>query len=267
MGPLQPALSELLLSHRSIRKYTDREVPQDLLERAIEEAVAGGSTYGNLNAFSFVVTRDAEQKKKLRGFHNQSMLTDCSVVVTICADWFRTREWLKSHSAKDNFDNFLGYHVAVVDAVIMAQNLVLGLESRGLGVCYLGTTLEVMKQISDLLELPETCLPVTTLVIGYPAENPPKRDRLPTKAYIHNEVYHKPDPQEIAEMYASREVSGWNRYMGQPELRAKIEKNGIKGLAEYYTSDFKYPEQDFLKFGKDIWKLLREKSFNAGASD
>jgi hypothetical protein len=52
----------------------------------------------------------------------QDMVLEAPLVVTFCADWFRTREWLRRRGARDNFNNFLGYHVAAVDAVIVAQS-------------------------------------------------------------------------------------------------------------------------------------------------
>ncbi|ORY32471.1 putative oxidoreductase [Rhizoclosmatium globosum] len=258
------SLSSLFLSHRSIRSYTDQEVPPELIRTAIEESIAGASSSGNLNSFSLIVTRDPESKKRLRELHeDQDMVTECSVVITVCADWFRVREWLKSQNAKDNFDNFFGYHVAVVDAVIVAQNLALALESRGLGICYLGTTLNNMETISEHLQLPDTVIPITTLTVGYPAENPSKRDRLPTKAYIHEEVYRKPDAEELSEVYASREKKGWERYNAHPELKKIIDENGIKNLAEFYTSDFKYPESMTLRDGRMIFDFLEKKNFTA----
>ncbi|MEL4402950.1 nitroreductase family protein, partial [Shewanella algae] len=87
------------------------------------------------------------------------------MIVTFCADWFRTREWLKLRGARDNFDNLIGYHVAAFDAIIVAQNVCLGFEAHGLGICYMGTTLHSMEKIADFLDLPDTCVPVTTIVV------------------------------------------------------------------------------------------------------
>jgi len=106
------------------------------------------------------------------------MVLEAPLVVTFCADWFRTREWLRQRDAADNFANFMGFHVAAYDAMIVAQNACLGFEDAGLGICYMGTTLFELRAISEFLGLPETCVPVTTIVVGYPNEDPPKRDRL-----------------------------------------------------------------------------------------
>ena len=60
--------------------------------------------------------------------------------------------------------------MAAFDAIILAQNVCLGFEPHGLGICYMGTTLHSMRAIADFLELPDTCLPVTTIVVGHPDE-------------------------------------------------------------------------------------------------
>lgn len=189
------------------------------------------------------------------------MVLEAPLIVTFCADWFRTREWLKLRGARDNFDNLIGYHVAAFDAIIVAQNVCLGFEAHGLGICYMGTTLHSMEKIADFLDLPDTCVPVTTIVVGYPAEDPKKRDRLPISCFIHDEVYHRPTNVEIEEIYREREVKGWERYMAHPEIKKRIEEMGIDSLAQYYTSKAKYDPDEFRIDSENLRKFLEAKHF------
>lgn len=255
-------LSELLNQHRSIRAFTAAPIDPAVIEQVAVEAVAGGSSSGNLNSVSIVLTRDAERKKRLYELHfEQDMVLQAPLVVTLCADWWRTRAWLKARGARDNFNNLIGYHVAAFDAIILAQNMALGFEARGLGICYMGTTLHSMRGIADFLELPETCLPVTSLVVGHPAEDPPKRDRLPVQALLHDEVYRRPDGPALDAIYAERERKGWDRYMSIPSLRALIEEHGIRSLAEFYTSKVKYDPDEFRTDSLALQQLLHDKGF------
>ena len=189
------------------------------------------------------------------------MVLEAPLVVTFCADWFRTREWLRRRDARDNFDNFIGYNVAAFDAMIVAQNAVLGFQAHGLGICYMGTTLFSMGEIADFLELPDTCLPVTTIVVGYPAEDPAKRDRLPTSALIHDEVYHVPSDEELDKTYAQREMRGWERYMANPELKRLAEERGITTLAQFYTSEIKYDPDAFRELSDQLLRVLESRHF------
>ena len=260
--PSTTGLSALLSGHRSIRSYKPDPIDPALVQEVSGEAIAGASSSGNLNSISIVLTRDPERKRKLYDLHfEQEMVLEAPLVVTFCADWFRTREWLRRRGARDNFNNLIGYHVAAFDAMIVAQNVCLGFEARGLGICYMGTTLHSMGEIAALLDLPDTCLPVTTIVVGYPNEDPPKRDRLPLDAFLHDETYRRPTDTELDAIYQQREVRGWARYMAYPELKAKIEALGITSLAQFYTSTAKYDPDEFRVDSAKLRALLESKHF------
>ena len=80
-------------TRRSIRKYSDKEVSEELLNRLLTEA-ARTQTMGNMQLYSVVVTRSDEMKAKLAPAHfNQPMVTQAPVVLTICADFNRASTW------------------------------------------------------------------------------------------------------------------------------------------------------------------------------
>jgi len=255
-------VSRLLNDHRSIRNYRTDAIDPALIEQVCGDALAGSSSSGNLNCVSIVLTRDPARKERLFELHyGQPMVRQAPLVVTFCADWYRTRRWLARRGARDNFDNLIGYHVAVIDAIILAQNVCLGFQAHGLGICYMGTTLHAMGAIAEFLELPDTCLPLTTIVVGYPDEEPVKRDRLPLAALMHDEKYRRPSDAELDATYRQREVRGWERYMAYPELRAEIERLGITSLAQFYTSEAKYDPDTFRADSAALRALLEAKHF------
>jgi hypothetical protein len=118
-----------------------------------------------------------------------------------------------------------------------------------------------MGEIADFLELPDTCVPVTTIVAGWPNEDPPKRDRLPLSAFLHDETYRRPDAAALEAIYAEREVRGWARYMAVPELKARVEALGITSLAQFYTSKAKYDPDVFRDDSAKLRALLEAKHF------
>jgi hypothetical protein len=215
-----------------------------------------------------VLSRDAQRRRRLYELHfEQGFVLQAPLVVTFCADWYRTRQWLARRHARDNFDNLIGFLVGAFDAMILAQNTCLGFEAAGLGICYMGTTLHAVADIADFLELPETCVPVTTITVGWPAEDPPKRDRLPLDGLVHDERYQRPDGNRLDAIFAEREVRGWNRYMSVPALRARIERHGIRSLAEFYTSDQKYFKPAFDRDSRRYRDALVRRGFLAGLDD
>jgi len=268
-GSFAHNFSCLLSSHRSIRRFKPDPLDQGLVEEVLQQAIAGSSSSGNLNTYSVVLTRDQTRKVRLCEMHfGQPMIREAPLLITFCADTYRTRRWLKLRGARDNFNNFEGFLVAAFDAIILAQTAALGFESRGLGICYLGTTLDSCDRIADFLSLPETCFPVTSLVVGVPDEDPAKRDRLPLRAYLHEEQYHHLSDDELLGLYADREVSGWNRYRSLgDEMAAEMERLGITSLAQFYTSELKYSPERMLESSRRLRDLLAAKRFDERAAD
>jgi nitroreductase len=256
-------LTALLLSHRSIRQFADRPVDSAQIDHILVDALQGSSSSGNLNLVSVIKTMDTERKAHLYKLHgDQLMVLQAPLVLTFCADSFRTRQWLTQRGARLNFGNFHSWHVAAFDAIILAQTTALLLEDAGMGICYMGTTLNSMGEIADYLECPDHCLPVTSMVVGWPAEAPSQRDRLPGTAWIHNERYQRPSANDIDMAFKDREVKGWNRYraMGE-EVVQKMDALGITSLAQFYTSDMKYAPKEFEENSEKLKALLQTKGF------
>ena len=93
-------LPTLLRRHRSIRRYQPTPIEPSVIEEVCSDAIAGGSSSGNLNSISIVLTRDAERKRRLYELHaEQPMVLEAPLVMTFCADWHRTRTWLRQRGA------------------------------------------------------------------------------------------------------------------------------------------------------------------------
>jgi len=257
------AFSRLMQAHRSIRRYRSTPLDSYFVDAVLAEAWSGTSSSGNLNMVSVVKTSDPERKARLHAMHlHQPMVLQAPLVLTFCADSHRTRQWLAQREARPGFADFYSWHVAAFDAMLLSQSVALALESHGLGICYMGTTIHAMRQIADFLELPENCLPVTSLVVGWPDEAPAQRDRLPPAAWIHQERYQRPTPASIDTHFAERERRGRERYLSMgPEMVAAWQQHGIASLAQYYTSKIKYDPDGFAEDSAALEALLRERGF------
>ncbi|HNW71011.1 MAG TPA: nitroreductase family protein, partial [Bacteroidales bacterium] len=151
-----------IFEHRSIRKYKNEPVSDELLKQLLE-AGSRASTTGNMQVYSIIVTRDEERKKKLWEFHfKQNMVLQAPVLLTFCADFHRFSQWCLQRKAEPGYDNFLSFMTAAIDALLAAQNVALAAEANGLGICYLGTTTYNADKIIEFLECPEGVVPVTT---------------------------------------------------------------------------------------------------------
>jgi nitroreductase len=255
-------VSRLLTRHRSIRRYRPDPIPRELIDQVCSDAFAGAASSGNLNSVSLVLTRDPERRRQLHELHaRQPMILQAPLLITFVADCYRTRRWLARGQARDNFNNLLGYHIALCDTMIVAQNVCLGFEAHGLGVCYMGSTLSAMSDIADLLGLPDTCVPVATIVAGYPDENPDKRDRLPMSALVHDEHYRCLSDEQVDTTYAERERHTWERYTSTPAGRERLEQHGIRSMAQLYSSSLKYDPEVSKHDSQRMRAFLETKSF------
>lgn len=253
-------LHDVIHGHRSIREYEDREVSQELLEQILDAGIRASSS-GNMQPYSIIVTRDKELKNKLYTAHmEQSMVVDAPVLLTFCADFNRMRKWLMLQDAPVHFDNFMSFMIGAVDACLAAQNCALAAENAGLGICYMGSTLANCDQIGELLNLPPNVVPIVGYSLGYPAEAPALRDRLPKHGLVHYEQYQDYSDEEIQDIYAERNEKGWQRYMDIPRLKEMTERLGLKNLAQIYTVA-KYTKESHLEFSQTVLNYLEKQNF------
>lgn len=243
-----------ILTRRTIRKYADRAVSEELLNRLLTEA-ARTQTMGNLQLYSVVVTRDAAMKERLAPAHfNQPMVKEAPVVLTICADFNRTSVWARNRKAEPGYDNFLSFINAATDALLYTQTLCNLMDEEGLGYCYLGTTVYMPQMIIDTLQLPQLTMPVATLTVGWPAEEPPLSDRLPLASFVHSETYRDYTPEAIDTYYHEKEEL--------PENRHFCEINQKETLAQIFT-DIRYTRKDNEAMSEGLLQALRHQGFIA----
>lgn len=239
-------------NRRTIRKYTEQDIPSTLLDSLLDEAFRA-STMGNMQLYSVVVTRDIEMKKKLAPAHfNQPMVTLAPVVLTFCADFNRFSLWCRQRKAEPGYSNFISFLNAATDALLVTQNFCTLAEEEGLGICYLGTTIYDPEQIIRILELPELVVPMATITVGYPDEHPAQPDRLPLRGIVHEETYKNYTPEMIDDIYAYKE--------SLPENRHFVEINHTETLAQIFT-DIRYKKSDNESMSENLLKVIRKQGF------
>lgn len=184
---------EALMHHRSIRKYTDKKVPDDLIETVVK---AGQQAPFTGQMYSVIVCKDEEKKKEVAQYFN--LVDKAPVFMLFCADFRRLEKFIAAKGRKNQMEEIALLMFGVQDVAYMAQNLVTAAESLGLGTCFLGGAIWV-EELADLFELPERVVPIVGMVLGWPAEDPPVRPRIPTKYVLHAETYHDLTDKDVEE--------------------------------------------------------------------
>lgn len=244
---------EKMKERRTIRRYTGRDLPDELLYELLEVAARASNT-GNMQLYSVVITRDRSQKERLAPAHfNQSMVTGAPVVLTFCADVNRFVKWASCRKADAGFDNFQTFMAAVIDSMLFAQTFCVAAEAKGLGICYLGTTTYNAAPVIEALSLPRLVVPVTTVTAGYPAEPLPEQpERLPLAAVVHQERYTDYTASAIDALYRDKEAAEANRRF--------VEENGKETLAQVFT-DVRYNRKNNEFFSEEFMKILKLQGF------
>jgi nitroreductase len=245
-------ISETFLNRRTIRKYKSDAIDDELLKSLLTMGCRT-STTGNMQVYSIIVTKDEEIKQKLAPVHfNQKMITGAPVVLTFCADFNRFNKWCKLRNAEPGYDNFLSFVTAAIDALLVAQTVCIAAESKGLGICYLGTTTYNAHKIIEILNLPAGVVPVTTVTLGWPDEEPGQVDRLPLRAVIHEDIYKDYTDEAIHEYYKEKEE--------RDDSKKFVSENSKQTLAQVFT-DIRYKKADNVYFSGIFLQVLKDQGF------
>ena len=171
----------LVQKRRSIRRYENKPVEPEKVERLIEAALRAPSSRG-FNPWEFVVVADGVLLEKLSKAkpHGASFLKDASLGIVVCVDPEKCDVWIE-------------------DASIASIYIHLAAESMELGSCWIQIRKRMHDQtktadqyIRELLNVPENLNVESIIAIGYPAEmkSPHSKEDLQYDK-VHYNVYGK----------------------------------------------------------------------------
>jgi nitroreductase len=198
---------ETMLSHKSIRRYTD-ETPSD---EVIETVVRAGQQAPFASQFySLLLSRKRERHP-----------FKAPIMFTICVDSHKFELIMAERKWKQVTNDLSLLVFGFQDAALMAENMVIAARSLGLGSCFIGNAPYRAEKIAEDYNLPQRVFPLVQLVMGYPAEDPPPRPRYPLDFTLFEDEYPEFDNTTIRK--AMKEMD--EGYLNQDyyrKLKAKI---------------------------------------------
>ncbi len=210
---------DTMLSHRTVRAYSDRPLPAGLVELLAAVAQSAPSS-SNVQACSIVAVEDHDRKSRLsKVAAGQKHVASAPLLLVFVADLSRLRAVANAIGAPaealDYIETFL---VAAIDATLTAQNVTTAAESLGLGCCYIGALRNDPEAVARELALPPGAFAVFGMTIGYPDpdEATGVKPRLPQSVILHRERYRAADPQAF-DIYDER-ILAFRREQGMSEL-------------------------------------------------
>ncbi len=204
-------LETLIKSRRSIRKWQDKAVPEELLLKAIELATWAPNGGNQQNWRFYVITSRATVQKIADAVQSTA---------NVMASWPEAEKLGSAARIRDNAAFFRSAPAAVavvasryqsiVDQILEAREKVdktasrmrtlrnsadskiqsvssaiayflLILHQMGLGACWMTGPIQAKEEIEKILKVPAGMDVCTFIPIGYPAENPAPKERKPVK--------------------------------------------------------------------------------------
>ena len=241
---MNPVLDRMA-NHRSIRRFADEPLDDGLVKRVVR-AAQQAATSSHVQAYSLLRVRDAAARARLVELcGDQPMVADAPAFFVVCGDAHRHR-LVCERAGRPFVANLETFLLAVIDASLFAQNLALGFESEGMGICYVGGLRNRLPDVDRLLRLPPDVFPLFGLCVGKPAQEPQVRARLPLDAVLFEDGYPEDDAlleslapldAAMAEEYAARGKAGYDWSGGiarkfarawRDDLRAYYEAKGAR---------------------------------------
>ena len=150
---------ELIRNRRSKRKFSDKKIEQEKIDRLIEAALRSPSSRG-INPWRFIVVDQPEllNKLSLAKPHGAGFLKGAPLGIVVCADASKSDVWVE-------------------DCSIASIFIQLAVEALNLSSCWIQIRLRehdasssADAYIKDLLEIPDNIMVESIIAIGYPEE-------------------------------------------------------------------------------------------------
>ena len=218
----------VVLNRRSVRHFTEKEIPDDVFAAILEAGRLAPSTV-NLQTWSFALFTAGSWQEM---FDRPTPFRAPRAVV-ILADTHRVRQ------AFDAFPQspLVEHTVAVMNASLAAMNMTVAAEALGVSSVMLSETgrsgLLDAGYLKEKLALPDRVIPIMTIVFGYPRAGhhamPPK---LPLEAICFEGSYSETD-RAVMEEWLAQMKAGYKASHPRSSLDAQLQHYASKiGAAE-----------------------------------
>lgn len=154
---------EALKTRRSIRKYKEGKISEDIIKELLNCAMYSPSAF-DYQPWHFIVIDKREMFDNiLKAAAHAEMIKEASHAIILCGD--------------KKLEENIG--LLIQDLSAATQNLLLAAHTYGLGAVWVGIYPfeEIVKGIKEVFNLPENIIPVSMAVIGYPGETPEQPER------------------------------------------------------------------------------------------
>jgi F420 biosynthesis protein FbiB-like protein len=201
------SLKDAIRQRRSIRKYTNQPVPDQLVLEVLEAASWAPSAH-NSQPWRFIILQDNKLKGELaeqmadawaldlkkegvtvekeKVIERRDRFANAPVLILACLTMEGLRKF--SDEEKQQYERDL----AVESLGAGLENLLLTAHNVGLGACWFCAPAFCKDTVREALKIPVSVEPSALVLLGYPAESPTVPKRKILEEYCFRDVWGKP---------------------------------------------------------------------------
>lgn len=162
-------LSEVVASRYSVRAYRNDPIPESVLTHVLEAARLA-PTACNRQPFQLIVAHTAGREQELLRIYPKPWFVQAPLVLGACA--LPAQGWVRRD----------GKRYADIDTTIAMDHLILAAAAQGLGTCWVANF--DTAAVREVLALPPEVEPIAFTPLGYPADQPREKNRLPLEQLV-----------------------------------------------------------------------------------
>jgi len=175
---------EIIKGRRSIRRYEEREIPEDALNKILE-AIRWAPSWANTQCWEAIVVKDSTIKQKLQetlapGNPATKAMVEAPAVIALCG-MLQSSGYKKGQATTKLGDWFM------FDIGIATQNLCLAAHHLNLGTVIVG--LFDHDKAKEILEVPDGYEVVTLIPVGYPVREGKAPARREIDEFVHHDTF------------------------------------------------------------------------------
>jgi nitroreductase len=162
---------DLLLSRRSIRRYTQESVDERVMMELVKAGMAAPSAF-NQQPWEFVLVKDKEVLEKIAKYHPfASMARYAAGFIIVCGNADLDKKNLKMWPQ---------------DCAAATENILLAAHALNLGAVWIGVypNKEHMKVFRKICKIPDDIVPFSGVCFGVPA-----RSKDPTNRFVESRIH------------------------------------------------------------------------------
>jgi nitroreductase/FMN reductase [NAD(P)H] len=261
-GPTRSTL-QLMLEHRTCRRYRNEPVDDELLELVLAAAFSTPSK-SDLQQCSVVVVDNPARRSAIGELiPTMPWIVEAARFLIFCGDSRRIRRIAARAGvpfANDHLDAVLN---AAGDAAMHLSSFIWAAESVGLGTCPISVVRNHIDEVAEIVELPEHVFPFAGLCVGWPEQLRRLSPRLPPSVTIHRDRYGSGRGDADADADADAAIDDYDRRRAngyQPPAEHQLDVDQW-GTADFYGWSTEKARMVGRRERDQLARFLRDRGF------